>query len=270
MSVPPQQPGPYGQQPGGFGQQPGQFGQQPGYGPQPGGYPPPPQGVPQGGQQQPGYGHPPGGFPPPGQPGQPGPGQQPYGQQGQFGPPGYGQPGGFGDPYGAPRKKSPLPWILAGGGVLVIAAVVVLLLTLTGGGNSSPKDAAESYVAAINGKDYDKVSSLTCADSRKEVEDLRKASDPEQITKELEKSLDKLPPEMKEQFKKLQEAVKNIKITATLNGVEEKDSTHAEASISIKMEGVPDEFKDMMKGVDDNTKIPFLKTDDGWVACEKK
>ncbi|MEV0677552.1 hypothetical protein AB0I60_13620 [Actinosynnema sp. NPDC050436] len=297
MSVPPQQPGPHGQQPG---HHPG-HGQQPGQGHQPGGYPPPPQDFPQGGQPQPGYGPPSGGFPPPqqpyGQPGQPNPGQQqPYGQPGygqpgqgdqygrpgygqpgqgeQYGQPGYGQPGqfgqpgGFGDPYGPPRKKSPLPWILAGGGVLVIGVVVVLLLTL-GGGNSSPKDAADSFAAALSNKDYDKLRSLTCAEDQDEIDDLKKAFDPEAINKEIEKSLGSLPPELQDKMKSMQEAAKNIKLTATVNNVTEKDDTHAEAEIAIKLEGVPDEFKDLMKG-DTTDKVPFVKTDDGWVACEKK
>ncbi|MEU4806857.1 hypothetical protein [Actinosynnema sp. NPDC023587] len=267
MSVPPQQPGPYGQQPGQPGHQPGQSGPQPGYGQQPGGYPPPPQGFPQGGQQQPGYGPPPGGFPPPGQPGQPGPGQPPYGPPGQFGQPGYGQPGGFGDPYGAPRKKSPLPWILAGGGVLVIAVVAVLLLTL-GGGNGSPKDAADSFAAAMSSQDYDKLRALTCAEDQKEIDDLKKAFDPESISKEIEKSLDSLPAELQDKMKSMQEAAKNIKLTATVANVTEKDDTHAEAEISIKLEGVPDELKELMKG-DTTNKVPFVKTDDGWVACEQ-
>ncbi|MBB5954119.1 hypothetical protein FHS29_000689 [Saccharothrix tamanrassetensis] len=269
MSVPPQQPGSHGPQPGPFGQQPGQPGPQPGYGQQPGGYPPPPPGFPQGGQQQPGYGPPPGGFPPPGQPGQPGYGQQPYGQPGQFNQPGYGQPGGFGDPYGAPRKKSPLPWILAGGGVLVIGVVVVLLLTLGGGGNGTAKDAAESFATAMTNKDYAKLSSLTCAEDQKEIDDLKKAFDPDSISKEIEKNLESMPPAMKEKAKQMQEAAKNIKIVAKVNGVQEKDDTHAEADFSIKLEGVPEELKSMLKD-DDSNKIPFIKTDNGWVACEKK
>jgi len=264
MSVPPQQPGPHGQQPGPFGQQPGQFGPQPGYGQQPGGYPPPPQGFPQGGQPQPGYGPPPGAFPPPGRPGQPGPGQPPHGQ---FNQPGYGQPGGFG-PYGPPRKKSPLPWVLAGGGALVIAVVVVLLLTL-GGGNGTPKDAAESFAAALSGKDYDKLRSLTCAEDRKEIDDLQKEFNPDAISQEIEKNLGDMPPEFREKAKQLQEAAKDIKLVATVNGVEEKDETHAEADISLKLEGVPDDLKELMR-TDRSDKIPFVKTDDGWVACEKK
>ncbi|RKT55930.1 hypothetical protein [Saccharothrix australiensis] len=301
MSVPPQQPDPYGQQPGQPGEQPGRFGGQPGYGRQPGGFPPPPQDFPQGGQQQPGYGPPSGGFPPPGQPGQPygqpqpgqpygqpGPGQpygqpgpgQPYGQPGQFSQqfnqPGHGQPGpygpqpgGYGDPYGAPRRKSPLPWLLAGGGVLVIGLVVVLVLTLGGGSNGTPKDAADSFAAAMSSKDYDKLRSLTCAEDKKEIDDLKKAFDPDSISSEIGKNLDNMPPELRDKAKRMQEAAKNVKIVATVKGVEEKDATHAEADISIKLEGLPEELKELVNG-DTSNKIPFIKTDDGWVACEKK
>lgn len=271
MSVPPQQPGPYGQQPGQFGQQPGQFGQQPGYGQQPGGYPPPPQGFPQGGQQ-PGYGAPPGGYGQPGQPvpgqpgppGQPGYGQQPYGPQGQFNQPGYGQPGGFGDPYGPPRKKSPLPWILAGAGVLVIGVVAVLIFTL-GGSNGTPQDAAAGYVGAINGRDFDKLRSLTCAEKQGSVDDIKKATDPGAFAAELEKELEDLPPELREQVEKIQEAAKDIKVSVALDKVEEKSDTEAEATVSINFENVPAEMKAQVENQTD--KLPLKKTDDGWVAC---
>jgi hypothetical protein len=269
MSVPPQQPGPYGQQPGQFGQQPGQFGQQPGPGQQPGGYPPPPQGFPQGGQQ-PGYGTPPGGY---GQPQQPGPGQQPYGQPGQFGPPGqpgqqpgYGQPGGFGDPYGPPPKKSPLPWILGGvGAVAVIAVVVVLVMTMGGGSNGTAKDAADSYVAAVNSRDFDKLKALTCAEKHGTIDDIKKATDPGAFAAELEKELKDMPPEFKKQIEEAQEAAKNIKVNLTVDKVEEKSDTEATATVSVKFQGVPDSMKDFVK--DDTDTLAFKKTDDGWVAC---
>lgn len=264
MSVPPQQPGPYGQQPGQFGQQPGQFGQQPGYGQQPGGYPPPAQGFPQGGQQ-PGYGTPPGGYP---QQGQPGPGQQPYGQPGQFNQPGYGQPGGFGDPYGTPPKKSPLPWILGGVGALVVIGVVVVLITTMGGGsNGTAKDAADSYAAAINAKDFDKVRSLTCAEHHDEIDDMRKLYDPETMSAEIEKQLEKLPAEARKEAQKSIDAAKNVTITLAVDNVVEKTDTTAEASVSIKYANVPDDMKSLMKDKS-GTKIPFKKTDDGWVACD--
>ena len=137
MSQPPQQPGQWGQQPG-YGQQPGGYPQQPGGYPQQGGYP----------QSGP-------------QPQQP---QQPYGQQP------YGQPGGFpqGGGFGAPQKKSPLPWILAGGGVVVVAVAVILIITLTGGG--SPQSVADDAVAAFNNEDYDALVGLACEEDKDTVE----------------------------------------------------------------------------------------------------
>jgi hypothetical protein len=156
MSVPPQQPGPYGQQPGwpqpdvpGGAPQPGQ---QPGYGQpygqQPGGYYPQTGPQPQPGWGQQPYGTPPGGY---GQPGQPGA----YGQPGQF-------PGQFGPPQGG--RKSPLPWILIGGGVLVVGIVVVLIVVLSGGPNSSdPKSVAQAYVDAVNNKDSSAMANVSCA-----------------------------------------------------------------------------------------------------------
>jgi hypothetical protein len=151
MSQPPQQPGPYG------GQQPG-WGQQPGPGQQPGGY-----------QQQGGYPQS-GGFPQQGGYPQTGPQsqQQPggygqYGQAGQFGQqPQYGQPGAYG-PQGYGKKKSPMPWILAGGGVVVIAVAVVLILVLTGGSDSSnPRSVAEQAVKAINDRDVEAARAVDC------------------------------------------------------------------------------------------------------------
>ncbi|WP_041312865.1 hypothetical protein [Saccharothrix espanaensis] len=151
----------------------------------------------------------------------------------------------------------------------MIGVVVVLILTLGGGSNSSPKDAADSFAAAMSSKDYDKLRTLTCAEDQKEIDDLKKAFDPDEINKQIEKSLGSLPPELQDKMKAMQEAAKNIKLTATVNSVTEKDETHAEAEIAIKLEGVPDELKELMKG-DTTNKVPFVKTDAGWVACEKK
>jgi hypothetical protein len=247
MSVPPQQPGPYGQQPGGFGQQPGQFGPQQGFGGQPGGFPPPPQGFPQGGQQQP-YGPPQGGFPPPGQPGAPGQGPQPYGPPGQFGQPGYGQPGGFGDPYGAPRKKSALPWILGGVGVVVIAVVAVLLVTLTGG--SSPKDTAASYVALLNKNsesdaDADSFRKLLCKGDQSKFDELRdKAKSPAGEAGESE--------------------LKDIKAQHTLGEVTE-NGDKATAKAKVAYSNVPSEYKEFIK--DKDYTIDMVKEDGDWKVC---
>lgn len=248
MSVPPQQPGPHGPQPGGFGQQPGQPGPQQGFGGQPGGYGQPPQGFPQGGQQPP-YGPPPGAFPPPGQPGAPGPGPQPYGQQGQFGQPGYGQPGGFGDPYGAPRKKSPLPWVLGGVGVVVIAVVAVLLVTLLGGG--SPKDTAQSYVALLNKNsdsdaDAESVRGLLCKSDVTKFDEFReKAKESEGDT-----------PGSSE--------LANMKAQHTLGEVTE-NGDKATAKARVAYSGVPDEYKDFIK--DKDYTIDLVKEDGDWKVC---
>lgn len=87
-------------------------------------------------------------------------GQQPqYGQpqpaaQQQFGQPHYTQPGYGQSQYGqpqnfmpptGPRKKTALPWILAGSGVVALAAivgVVVLVMGMLGGGNKANMVAA--------------------------------------------------------------------------------------------------------------------------------
>jgi hypothetical protein len=154
MSLPPQQPGPYGGQPPDWGQ--------PGPGQQPGGYP-----------MQGGY-PPSGGFPQPGaypQPGAPQGGYQPYGQYGQQ--PQYGQPGYYGQPGGPPRK-SPLPWILGGGGVAVIAIVVVLILVLSGGSDtSSPQGMSEEIARVVNERDVEGGKKLYC-----EQEDANKRGEP--------------------------------------------------------------------------------------------
>jgi hypothetical protein len=237
----PGQPGQFGGQPGQFGGPPGQFGGQPGYGGQPGGYPPPPPGFPPGGQQ-PGYGRQPGGF---GQPGQPYPGQQPYGQPGQFNQPGYGQPGGFGDPYGAPRKKSPLPWILGGvGAVVIIGVVVVLLLTLGGGGARST---AEAYVAELNkGQDSDSqgVKNLLCKADVAKIEELES------------KSGDIPTPEL--------EGLENIKATHTLGEVTESGDT-AQAKADVKFENVPAEMEGFLK--DGPYTIKLVKESGDWKVC---
>jgi hypothetical protein len=103
------------------------------------------------------------------QPQQPPYGQQPYGQQfPQTGP----QPqayGGFGTYGPPPRKRGPLPWILAGGGVVVIAVVVVLIIVLTGGDSAgeSPNGTADALASALNAKDINAVNKLLCGDEHK-------------------------------------------------------------------------------------------------------
>jgi hypothetical protein len=208
MSVPPQQPGPfgqpgpYGQQPDGFGQQPGGFGQQPGGygqpgqpgqqpGPQPGygqqpGYPPS-GGFPPPGGPQPGYGPPSGAFPgqqpPPGYPPQQGypgqtgafPGQQP--------PPGFpGYTGGPGGPGGGRNKA--MPWLLAGGGVVVVGVVVVLLFVFgvfggSKGSTNSPDQLAQAVADVLNTQDNARANTLSCggATSVTNSQDLQQMKD---------------------------------------------------------------------------------------------
>ncbi|WP_199442000.1 Rv0361 family membrane protein [Umezawaea beigongshangensis] len=263
MSVPPQQPDPRGQQPGQFGNQPGQFGQQPGQEQQPGGYGQPTGGFPPAGpppQQGGGYGPPSGGFQqPPGQPGQfpqGQPGQYPQGQPGQPGPYGqqpYGQPGGFGDPYGTPKKKSPLPWILVGVAVLVVAVGVILFLTLGGKGNSSARGAAESMVAQLNkGPDADReaIKNLTCK------EDLDKLNDLEEQLKSLDIGAQEGAPD----------SAKDIRAEFSLGEITENGDT-ATGSMTVKLVNVPDELKDMMPETENQQDIKLVKEDDGWKVC---
>lgn len=203
MSQPPQQPGQWGGQPG-WGQEPGP-GQQPGGYPQQGGHPQ------QGGYQQQG------GYPQTG----PQPQQNPYGQQPQFGQqPPYGQPGGYG---GYPqKKKSPLPWILAGGGVVVVAAVVVLIIVLTGGGDtSSPEGVAEAGVAAANDKDVDALAELSCSANREAV---KEAIDPGAAD----------------------EALKDVTVKFELGEVKTEGEDRATADVKMTLGNVPDEYKELL------------------------
>lgn len=260
MSVPPQQPGPYGEQPDHLGRPPGQSGWQPGPGQQPGGYPPPAQGFPQGGQQ-PGYGPPPGGYPqhpgqgqPAGQPGYglpphglPPHGLQPYGQPDQFHQPGYGQPGGFGGPYGAPPRRNPLPWILAGAGVLVIGVVAVLVFTLGGGG---AKGTAEAVVAEMNkgaDADIDNIRGLTCKKDLGELDRLKESLDPAAGAADVP------------------EEFKDIKAKFTLGEVTESGDT-AQAKITVAYTGVPEELKEFLKDKSDTLKM--VKEEGDWKVCD--
>jgi hypothetical protein len=121
---------------------------------------------------QPYYGQQPGGYPHSGQQPLPGYGQQPYGQPGGY-PPGGG--------LGQPRKKSALPWILAGGGVVVVAVVVILILTLTGSDTGSPRDVAESAVSAANDEDVDAIQKLLCSDVNADESDVTEAISPAEL-----------------------------------------------------------------------------------------
>ncbi|QIZ33727.1 hypothetical protein [Saccharopolyspora sp. ASAGF58] len=158
MTYPPQQPpgqGGWGQQPGGQYPPSGGQPQQPG-----GAYPP------SGGQPQQGYGQPGGAYPQSGPQPQQGYGQQPpYPPQGA----GVGQPG-----FDAPKKKSPLPWILGGvGGLLVIGLVIILVVVFTGG-PGDPRKVAQQGVDMINSKDFAGLQPLAC---KKDQEDFQKMLD---------------------------------------------------------------------------------------------
>lgn len=266
MSVPPQQPGPYGQQPGGWpqsGSQPNPYGQPGPYGQQPGGFP----GT--GGQPaQPGgpYGQ---------QPGQPGQFGQadPYAQQGQFGQqPGYGQPGqpgpygqqpGFGQPGfpgGQPPKKSPLPWILGGGGVLAVILVIVLIFAFSGGStaNSTPEEAAKSAVAALNNQDLAAMKSLTCAKDLAHATSIPKPGG--------------TPPGAPSWYK---DAYKNAKSQFTLGSVDHKGSSNATANATLTVTGidlnaVPSQLRGLIqKTLSKPAPFPLelAKESDGWKLC---
>ncbi|MEU6266421.1 hypothetical protein [Saccharopolyspora shandongensis] len=155
MTYPPQQPpgqDGWGQQPGG--QYPPSGGQpQQGFGGQPGGaYPP------SGGQPQQGGAYPQSGPQP----------QQGFGQQ-----PPYPPQGGFGQPgFDAPKKKSPLPWILGGvGGLLVIGLVITLVIVFTGG-PGDPRKVAQQGIDAINQKDFASLQPLSCKKEQEKFQEM--------------------------------------------------------------------------------------------------
>jgi hypothetical protein len=143
------QPDPYGQDPGAYG---GSNGYGPGYGPQdyvepsaPPGYGPssaPPSAQPSG----------PPGYDPGYDPGY-GPGyQEAYGYQ----QPGYAPPQPFGGPgYApppmpppAPKKSSPLPWIIGGGAALIVVVLVIVTAVVMTGGKKHPSTATSSSASA--------------------------------------------------------------------------------------------------------------------------
>lgn len=203
MSQPPQQPGQWGGQPG--------WGQQPGPGQQPGGYPQ------QGGYPQSGGYPQQGGYP------QTGP-QQPYGQPGQYGQPqGYGQPGYGGYP---PKKKSPMPWLLAGGGVLVVGIAVVLIIVLTGGADtSSPQGVAQAAVDAYNDKDVNAIKDVACSATKAEIDKTLSSAG-------LNPSGD---------------SSENVEATAELGEVKQDGDNKATAQVKFTVTSVPDDMKEYVK-----------------------
>lgn len=145
-------------QPGG-GQQPGPFGNNP-QGPMSQPTPPAPQGPPNYGPSAPQYGAP--------QQPQSGP-QQQYGGQ-QFGGPqqpqqpqgqyGYSSP--YGAPAPAPKKKSPLPWIIGGGAIGLVLLLLVGFLVMRGVGDGpvragqphkTPAGSVQAYFDALTAGD---------------------------------------------------------------------------------------------------------------------
>ncbi|MFC5053022.1 hypothetical protein [Saccharothrix xinjiangensis] len=153
--------------------------------------------------------------------------------------------------------------------MLVIGIAALLFFTLGGGGggNSTAKGAAESFAAALTAKDFEKMRSLTCPEYQARVDDMRKLYDAEGQLDEIEKQLESLPAEMREQAMKSIEAAKNIKFTATATDVKETSDTTAEATMTVKYENVPEDMKTIMKDQEDTLYLD--KTDDGWVACDK-
>lgn len=130
MSVPPNPPGPYGP-PGGWDPRRG------------GPFGPP-------GPRRP-YGPPP-------YPGQSGPLYQ-----GSYGPPPAGMGGYLPPPGGGGRRA--LPWILSGVGVLVLLVAFVLVIGLVAGSGpaqGTAREAAQSYVDALNATDAVALEELTC------------------------------------------------------------------------------------------------------------
>jgi hypothetical protein len=218
MSQPPQQPGQWGGQPG--------WGQQPGPGQQPGGYP-----------QQGGYPQS-GGYPQQG--GHPQQGQ-PYGQQGGYGQPGPYGPQGYGYP---PKKKSPLPWILAGGGVVVVAVVVVLIITLTGGADtSSPEGVAQAAVDAFNDKDINGIKDVACGATKEAIEKALSSSG-------LDVSGD---------------SKDSVEATAELGEVKQDGDDKATASIKFTVKSVPDDMKEYVKvGQTEDAPLNLKKENGDW------
>ena len=73
------------------------------------------------------------------------------------------QPGPWDQQQNGPRRRSPLPWLLAGAAVAVVAAVIVLVFALTGGPDTStPEGVVEAAAAALDDNDVDDMLRLAC------------------------------------------------------------------------------------------------------------
>ncbi|GAA2677069.1 MULTISPECIES: hypothetical protein [Actinosynnema] len=262
MSVPPQ--GPHGWQPG--------HGQ-------------PPHGRPGHGQApdapQPGHGRA-GGAPQPGY-GQPGLGQfgAPHGHPGFAQPPGLAPPAGFAQYPGfaqhggvPPRKKSPLPWVLAGVGALVVAGVVAGVALFTGddgsdtatGGSSTDSSggsdagaearafveafAAEAGSAPVASENTDLIA-MYCAEDRKVLQQLSAQ------TKLMRQSM---TAEQRERYAELEK----MTVSYTIKSVTASGDTGS-AELRLKYDNVPTTMKSNYPEQDGA--VELVKEGGEWKVC---
>ncbi|WP_106191203.1 hypothetical protein [Umezawaea tangerina] len=133
-------------------------------------------------------------------------------------------------------------WVFAGVGVLVVAAIVVVVVTMTGG---SAKGTADQLAAELNkGKDANvsTIQSFTCKKDRDKAADI-KVNDPGSQGEEF----------------------KDVKVTFTVGEVAETGDS-ATAKLSLKVENVPDKYKDFIK--DDSVTLKMIKEDGDWKICD--
>jgi uncharacterized protein (UPF0333 family) len=87
----------------------------------------------------------------------------------------------------APKKRSPLPWILGGAGVLVVVLVVVLLLVFGVFSHSSTASgavsAANAFETAVNNADSGSVTQIECSTSTPAASGIPQQFSPSNIQK---------------------------------------------------------------------------------------
>lgn len=166
----------------------------------------------------------------------------------------YGVPQGSppGPPWGAPPKRSPLPWILGGGAGLVLVIVIAVVLVVVFGG-SSPQAVAQQAVADMNSQNTQDLTTLVCA------QDQAAARQATQGLQQLEEQLPDIP-----------DSIRNIKPHYTLGQVIKDSDSQATTTITQTWTNVPPDLPSELRDVFTrplDIQAQLIKEDGDWKLC---
>lgn len=179
--------------------------------------------------------------------------------------PGTGLPGPQPAWGGQPTKKSPLPWILGGGGGLVVIIIVVVILVMTLGGGGSPQATAQQAVDDFNSGNIQGMVGIVCAQDQADLQRTAQNFNPTQQLQQLLQD-PAIPDDVRQ-------ALQNIKPHFALASVTKDSDSHATATITVSITGLPadlpPELQDLQQQLGQPHNFPFdvIKENGGWKVC---